>query len=515
MYGFPRQEFVCLNTNPKRGRGIMVSLEIQKALNDIRAAEAAGDDLLVFALSAQALQSFPDSPEVSAVRASHLSYMGHHAEAQSLIEPAKSRWPDSAHILAVTGRIAARLAQLDTASEYARQALARNNTDPWVLESCIDVYVAKADNNTALSLIRTWREVDPNDILGAAQEIVILGANGMAAESEAALQAAEARWPTSPQLIRYRARTLLHSHKMNDAVATLRRCVELAPNSCLGWSELSSAVVALGQLPESEQAALRALAINPACVPALNRMAYLCAKRGQQAEAAEWRRKSQDALPILATMTALGPAADALRARDWGKVLDSCEPAVSSPVRIVRKCGLIYKSRALIALSRFKEAEGVLDDWEALSCGDSLGDVRYFIGRAIVATSHRDQPAAISALRAGLDKYPSDGELKALLLPLLRKTGQTDEVKKLCEEVIENPPDAVWGYWALIIVLYNTENWQAARALLRTANIRFPDCHELRLLNTFDRLTRRVSQWPIVGTLVRKLLRNAIVWRMY
>jgi tetratricopeptide (TPR) repeat protein len=484
----------------------MVSQEIRAALDGIRAAEVAGDDLLLCARAKEALRRFPNSPDITAVQASHLCTTGSYAEAESLVRMARERWPDSAHLLAVNARLSARLARIDEAVEYARRALNQNDADPWVLEWCSDAFTANGNNQKSFGLIQRWRETNPDDFLGISQEIVYLHMLGRTAESSAALEAAEARWPDSAQLARYRARTLTFAHRLTDAEKVHRRAIELAPNSAMGWAEFSTLLGGLGQLAESEQAAMRALAINPGLTLAMNRMAFICERRGQRAEASEWRRKSEEALPVLAALTALGPAAEAMRSRQWKKALRLSEPAVSSKMAVMRKSGLNCRLRALLALSRFGDAERTLDELQTLTCADSIGDKLYYLGRGKVALARRDRTAAVDAFRAGLERFPIDGELRASLLQLLRQMGRTEEADALCRDAMEHPPEAVWGFWALIPTLFRTRDWEAARSLLRMANTRFPDSPELRILNAYDRVTRRKSRRPSLGALVNRIL---------
>src|SRR5204862_5312140 len=95
------------------------------------------------------------------------------------------------------------------------------------------------------------------------------------------------------------------------AVTSLRRALELQPDSVRAWRELGSVLIAMGQDGDGFDALRRALAIDPADAGALGAMARaLFIGRAQFDEAASWYERALAANPKAGrSARRLGPCA--------------------------------------------------------------------------------------------------------------------------------------------------------------------------------------------------------------
>lgn len=262
------------------------------------------------------------------------------------------------------------------------------------------------------------------------------------------------------------------------------------------WAHLSIALVAAELYDEAEDAARKAIEICPRAVNAMQSMARMCMRRGDKQGAEEWQRKAVEAVPGIAFSSALVPAGNAARLGQWNKALKLAEPILSAPSPITRQAAGGIKARALLQLNRMKEAEHTLDQLDQSGWEDPA---KYELrGRILLARWDRD--GALAQFRAGLEKHPTDGPIRAQLIPLLQAVDFRREREALISDVLENPPDTPWGLAAVARALLNAGYRQEAYRLRWICQQRFSNATEYHMLGLGDWLR-------YLGGMARVLLR--------
>lgn len=473
----------------------------QDVLNDIHNAKLESNDPLLYELSEKGVEAFPDSAELWAFRARYLWILRREDESDEALEKAFKLNPDCALAWAVRSTIAAASGMTDESIESAKKALKLNNNhDPSVIEYCQDAFYVSGDTATTLSLTKLLCEQNPNDPMGFAHHVTSLIGSGRKQEALQFLEEAERRFPDCVHLMRRRALLIMGS-ELAESIRLFRFCTEKSPGCSTSWAQLSMPLVAAQLYVEAEYAAKRALEINPRAITAMKSMARICMRRGQAQEAKEWQQKAADAIPGIAYSTALTSAGNAMRLGQWKKVLKLIEPAISAPTLHIKQVALSFKARALVELGQFKKAEYVLDQLEETGWDDPG---KYEM-RGRIALAHWNRDDALAHFREGLQKYPTNGLLRAQLVKLLQGDAFKSERENLISDILDNPPDTPWGLASVARALLNAGYKQEAYKLRWICQQRFPQARQFHMLSLGDWLR---FVWALFKLMIRvKLLK--------
>jgi tetratricopeptide (TPR) repeat protein len=434
----------------------------------------------------EAAERFPESPEVWAVHSHCLLWTGQQQAARQAVARALGIDAGCATALAADAHLAVFEGRADDALVRAEAALARDDADLWVIEWAIETYISRGDTDSALDLILRMRQTRPDEPDWPAAQVTALTAAGRRAEAEKVLLEAEQRFPDCPRLWVQRSRFLLLAGQFDEAIRLRRKAAEAVPGSFSFRAELAQALAFAKRLDEAEVAARRSLEISPCSSVAMHALAHIHQTRGQVDEAEAWRDRAAEAIPALAYSRATSRANSALRKADWQAALEAVEPALSAPTLQSRQVAMSIRANALLELRRWKEAAEVLDELGA-SGYDAAG---FYDKRAWLAERRTGRAEALAILRAGLQRYPTDGTLRARLLRLLHGSGDLEQERLLVEDIIAHPPPNPSGLVQLYIALDDTGHADEARTIRKLGEIQFPSADEFRLFDALDRLER-------------------------
>ena len=120
---------------------------------------------------------------------------------------------------------------------------------------------------------------------------------GQAVEALPLLEKAVALLPNHEGAVTNLANALLSTGQYERSCALFRQATELAPNNPLHWMSLSAVLVFVRNLPEAEDAARRALALNPNLATAEINLGISLMEQGRHEEAMRHCQKAEQALP--------------------------------------------------------------------------------------------------------------------------------------------------------------------------------------------------------------------------
>lgn len=470
----------------------------QDVIDALHKAELESNEPLEYELSSEGVEAFPESAALWAIRARYLWFLRREDDSEAALDRAFQLDSECAVAWAVRSSIAAGCGRVDEALAASKRAIDLAPHDRLSTIYSLDAFFVAGDTATPLRLTAGLCELFPDDPAVFAHYSGALTVAGRRAEGRQVVDYAERRFPDCEPLMRKRA-LLMMSSQLPEATRLLRYCVQRSPGSSQSWAHLAMALVA-GQLyDEAEECARKAIEIAPRAVNAMQSLARICARRGNKREAEEWSRKAAEALPGLAFSAALAPASNAARLGQWKRALKLAEPVMSAPAPVTRLAAGAIRARALVELARFFEAEAALEQLEKDGWDEPC---RYELhGRILLA--RWDREGALAQFRAGLEKHPTDGLIRAQMIALLRGKEQVQELEDLISDIMENPPDTPWGLAAVARSLLNAGYRKEAHKLRWICTQRFPHATEFHMLSMGDWLR-------YLGGLLRLLLR--VLW---
>jgi|GEM_PF-5458873 len=452
--------------------------DLKKAIQAIRDADIAGDCLLAYRLVDQGVEQYPESVEMWALAVTLRLWRGDRAGAHAAMRKSKELNQNLAIVWAVESDLLAFEGDLENAKAAADNAIALDDKDRWVLERCVSTYAMLRENAKAMELRDRWEELYPDDSGGILSKVTGLLSEDRVDESEALLKEAEHRFPDSPFVMQKRGRFLMKQHRLDEAIIMLQKAVDSQPNNWSIISELSSALSFANRLDEAEAAAMRALEISQISTLALKTLARICRERGETRQAAEWNEKAANAIPVLHFLSYITSANAASRKGEWNQAIGFTDKALTCNLPpITHGLALEIKARAMLELKRYNQIDAIfaeLDAMQRVSC--AMFELR---GRLFVVTGKHDE--AINMFREGIQKYPSDGTLRAHLLRSLYTLGRFEEQSDLVNDVFQNLPQTPWEYSALYMAFEDTKHYEESHRLLKVARELYPDKEDFRV----------------------------------
>jgi Flp pilus assembly protein TadD len=384
---------------------------------------------------------------------------------------------------------------IDSALNAADSAIARAPFDPLVVAFSTGAYSLSGDNAKGLAAIESYRREHPDDIDMLHHLITSLRSAGRSEDAEALLADCERRSPGSHRWFHQRARVAMLNGSLAEAIDLLTQTTQQAPGSYMYWAELGSALAFAKRDKEAEEAAMKSLSICPLSSSAMGVMVRVCNQRGDKEGAAEWTARAAEAVPALSLFAQIRKANAAIKKGDWEAVLELTEPVLSTRTLSIRSNALGQRVRAFLALDRLDEAEATLVEYEGID--SKRREVHEFHGKLEAARGDTEQ--AIRTFTAGIEKFPTDGTMRAQLIRLLHASGDTERENALAEDVVSNPPDTPWGFSELYQALDETEHPVTARRILLIGKERFPNSEELQLFDLVNEFEKKLSQNDLRG----------------
>ena len=224
-------------------------------------------------------------------------------------------------VLGVVGD-ALRRGDMAAAMRVSEEAVARGLAETNILALAGHACLERGDLDRALALLTRARELDPNNIEAHNGLGLCLGMMGRGRDAVAVFDAALARWPGALNLILNRAQPL------ED----------------------------LGRLREAQTVLEKVLAADPNNTQALERLANLCARRGEMAAARGYATRALKLAPLPGATIALATAE--LADKNYARVQQLLEPLIadaeSDPVN--RSIALGLTGDALDGMDRTADA---------------------------------------------------------------------------------------------------------------------------------------------------------------
>lgn len=492
--------------------------ELMKAIWD---AQADSDTVLGRKLSEESVQEFPDSAEFLAINSYYLLWNGRRDEAIAAARKAKELGPDCALAWGAEAQLAGFEGRKEDSLAYAEKALSLDDNGPWVIQWCKDAYAFAGQTDLALALSRRYYESHPDEVDAFSQYITWLSLACRMEEAESLLCLAEQKFPGAHLILHKRARVYLRSLQLTNAIELLEQGLQTAPNSSTILGELALALVHSHRDDEAETAARRALSICPVTMIAMNVLAKVCEHRGKKREAADWRRKSAEAIPGLYFTSLLSQATIAMKKQDWNTVLTITDKFPSSATPSLRSVAWSHRIRAFLALRRIDEAEEAIEQLERLNANGR--SVYQFRGELQLANGRTDE--AIIVLKLGVERYSTDGVLRAQLLRVLNKQGDVEAENALVQDLISKMPDMPSGIVAAYMALDDTKHPLMARELLNRGIERFPGAPEFSVFDAVDKFAKGdlvgakngvagvIGEWRPVADMVENGVEWVKAWR--
>lgn len=455
---------------------------LKAAIAAIKEADERGDFPKACRLGDEYVAQYPESAEILALYSHLLLWRGRHDEAVAAMEKACALGPNVGLAWAAKVEILTFDGALEDAKTDAERAMEFGGNDPWVIERCKDAYSLGQDYEKALALARHWCEICPDDDLPLSSYIGTLSLAGKNTEADEVLAEAEKRFPESPLIWHKRARVFMREHRQAEGLDQISRAAKRMDGSFMLWGEYAVFLCALGKLEEAEAAAQHSLAISAVSVLSMNTMSNICRKRGQNKDAIEWDRKAKAAIPAMAANACLREANAALRTGKFSSVIRIIDACVDQMVPVTRGVALEIKTRALLELKMYKQAEAVITEFK--NTGRVSATVPFLHGKLLAAQKKHSE--AIEELCLGLVQYPRDGELRAGLLRSLHATKRTEEKQALINDTWSNLPQVAWGFGEIVMAMDDTGHKHEACKLLTIGLERFPDDEMLLTLLAGD-----------------------------
>ena len=205
-----------------------------------------------------------------------------------------------------------------------------------------------------------------------------------------------------------------------DALAVLRKTVELAPGDAQAHGNLGNALQAAGKFDAAMDSYLRALEIDPAFAEAHNNLGSVLQRQGRLEEARDNYRKAIDIKAdytkalfnlgnVLKDLKEYAEAADSYRA---ASALQPEDAEIQNSLGNALRLDLQYDD----AIACYEKATLLKPDYS---------DAHYNLGTTLIA-AHRNVEA-VASLRHALEMEPDNEELHFYLGNALRNTGKPDE----------------------------------------------------------------------------------------
>lgn len=450
----------------------------------------------------EAVHSFPRSADLHAISVAYRALRGRVDDARSSVAIALQLGQESALPLAAKGWFSAFEGRCQEAIIYADKAIDLDGTDRDVLCYAGNAYSLCGECDKAVKTASREAEIYADDD-AASRLISALSIAMLQDQAESALREAERRFPDSIVLRRMRAKMHENAHEFTASVKLLREVSDACPGLLGIWSDLGTGLHGAGFDTQAEEALRRALEISPCDSSALCTLGNISVRRGHWREARRYYHRAREVLPAMQDVAWVYEAlAFAIRGNSR-ESLRLTAKAMSSSRKKTRFLASLVRFLVFMALMKDDEAEEPLQIMEEIN-PEAL---EVYMCRALLRQSVGDLEGAITALRWALGRAPTDGEIRGMLLVLLRSREQWEEAEALVSDLIANPPDSPHGVSRAYDALVETGFRSEASSLLRSGREHFPEAIELRHLDAADRLQRGdlSGMLPLFSHIARKL----------
>lgn len=455
-------------------------------IDDFRKACSRGDFGAALDIANWTLQERPASSELWTLCSEVLLINGRRDQALEALKLAHELGPESAVLIAAEAYIAAFEARFDEGKAAAERALMLDSTDAWVLNRCVSAAFIAGDTAKAVDLCEHWRTLHPEAEQAILVNAILLLSAGRTSEVEALLAESEVSQPSSPVVWNIKAKLLMRQGQMLEAIELTHRALEVLPRNPDILGQLAQMLELATRHDEAEAMAKKALELSPISTTALSTLANVCRATGRKREAAHWEAEAAVAVPALRARMKLRQAVAAIRDADWAKCLRITDEILADSSVSMCSSVLQIRIRALLALDKLDEAAKAIVEMEQAGCNDTI--LCEF--RAILAEKHGDRDTAVSLLRNAITECPTAGQLRAILIRNLHALGRTEDELELIRDTLQNPPQAVSGFAALVSEFMKAGHSDAAREIRSIGLTLFPDSEQLRLFEAVDELSR-------------------------
>ncbi len=279
---------------------------------------------------------------------------------------------------------------------------------------------------------------------GHPQALLLLGiARRMAGEPERALDILSALAKTQPRTASVHfelGMTLAALGRGEDAVAALRRCVELAPDFADGWRVLGDHLTAMGDSAGADMARSRFLKASTRDPRLLAAAAALCDNRVAEAETALRAHLKESPTDIAAIRMFAEVAARLRRYRDAENLLARC-------LELAPGFHAARHNYALVLFRQSKAAEALPHIERLLSVEPRNPGYRSL--KAAILGGVGEYDAAIDLYGQVLAEYPGQAKLWMSYGHALKTAGRQQEGIKAYRRTIQLDPASGEAYWSL------------------------------------------------------------------
>ena len=417
--------------------------------------------------------AFPSDPTVQTAYAELLLWSGRQEEGTALLETLLERHLDCGQVLGLWATWLAIQGEGQKALQIAEQAIAIAPRSREAREGMQNALTVMGDAIESLQIAQDIYADEPDSPSAWSGLFYGYLCAGMDDEADRHFKKASKKVANSASFHVAKARMALKAFDMKGAEKHARRATEAAPESDAAWSTLATALEFQGKQPQAEEAARRALAINPKEATALRTLS----KVAEDADDANNARAEADsAMPFLNGDNLYFEVLDLIAEDELPRALEKAreiEPEVTA-VNAANLRGTILF--LLQELEQWDELEARLtqlkqtEEYDADCC---------IAAAALVRRSEGPKEAAW-ILEAGCAKWPSNPNLPAELLKAFVEANERDAYAQKFKQILSTPFPSPAHCSAVVAALLDLNLNHDATAALGLGLERFPESEDLQ-----------------------------------
>lgn len=418
-------------------------------------------------------RKMPDAPATHNLKGQVYSAAGKPAQARASFEKALQLKPDFVAALINLSRLDLADRKPDVAKKRFEDIIAKQPKNIGVQIAYVDLLNAlRAPREDIRKVIERAVAAAPAD---AGARMVLIGFHVQGNNLDLALKAAQeanAAISSNVRLIEALGDLQLATKAPDQAVTTLARAVELAPQSAQLLVRLADAQSAQGSTEAALQSLRKALALQPGSLDVQVRIAAIQSRGGHTADAVKSAKDVQKQQPAQAAGYLLEGDLYA-REKKWNEAIAAYRTGAD---RTKAPLFAIRLHQTLLAAQRKPEADKVAADWIRANPKD--GFLRNYLAERAALTG--DHAEAVRQYQALAQQYPKNG---AILNNLAWVAYQAKDAKALdwAEQANRLAPDNAAIMDTLGWILAEKGDLKRGIELLRKSVAKAPQVSELRL----------------------------------
>lgn len=283
-----------------------------------------------------------------------------------------------------------------------------------------------------------------------------------------------------------RARAALRQHDWAASEKWAREAVARNPESRSGWEHLSMLLLNKGEIQEAKSAAMFALELNSRSVPSLRNLAKIATLEGNKAEAAEYERRADIAVPFMKDHNEIRKAITLLRSGQTDSAIKILRPYLHSTNLASRNLAASCALAAISADPKTKGVEKILDELKE-SEGQSED---YYVVKALHLMTKGQREESLSTLDEGEEKFPNKIQLQIGRLRCLAIADDRDSMEKVAEALLQEHVGSPNDYLGILTQLYSKDMNEMADKFYQQLIRKFPSSTVVSLADSMIALNR-------------------------